>query len=93
MGLDGQKYIDKLVEYLEQELGEHWIPEEWNKEVGQRSEQQLIGSDCGVFTLMNALVLIRGDGPDRVLANNGMDDARKRIAATLLAGRPTTELE
>jgi hypothetical protein len=93
MGLDGQKYIDKLVEYLEQELGEHWIPEEWNKEVGQRSEQQLNGSDCGVFTLMNALVLIRGDGPDRVLANNGMDDARKRIAATLLAGRPTTELE
>ena len=42
---------------------------------------------------MNALVLIRGDAPDRVVATNGMDDARKRIAATLLAGQPTTELE
>jgi hypothetical protein len=93
MGLSGQTYVDKLVEYLKQELGEYWIPEEWNKESCQRSEQQLNGSDCGVFTLMNALVLIRGDGPDRVLATNGMDDARKRIAATLLAGHPTTELE
>ncbi|KAL1798600.1 hypothetical protein ACET3X_002637 [Alternaria dauci] len=93
MGLDGQKYIDRLVEYLKQELGEHWIPEEWSKETAQRSGQQLNGSDCGVFTLMNALALIRGDAPDRVVATNGMDDARRRIAATLLAGQPTTELE
>jgi hypothetical protein len=93
MGLDGQKYIDKLMEYLKQELGEHFIPEEWDKDNIQRSEQQLNGSDCGVFTLMNALILIRGDDPKRVLATNGMDDARKRIAATLLARQPTTELE
>ncbi|RII16825.1 hypothetical protein CUC08_Gglean003270 [Alternaria sp. MG1] len=93
MGLDGQKYIDHLVAYLEKELGEHWVPGEWTKETSQRSGQQLNGSDCGVFTLMNALVLIRGDAPDRVVATNGMDDARKRIAATLLAGQPTTELE
>ncbi|KAG9194560.1 hypothetical protein G6011_04595 [Alternaria panax] len=93
MGLEGQKYIDHLLEYLEHELGEHWIPEEWNKETNQRSGQQVNGSDCGVFTLMNALTLIRGDGPDRVPITNGMDDARRRIAATLLAGQPTTELE
>ncbi|KAI4945019.1 hypothetical protein J4E91_008364 [Alternaria rosae] len=93
MGLPGQKYIDKLVEYLKQELGEHWVPEEWSKETGQRSEQQKNGSDCGVFTLLNALTLIRGDAPTRVLSTDGMDDARKRIAATLLAGHPTTELE
>ncbi|KAI4652509.1 uncharacterized protein J4E79_008815 [Alternaria viburni] len=93
MGLDGQTYIDKLVKYLEQELGEYWVPSEWNKETGQRSEQQKNGSDCGVFTLLNALTLIRGDAPTRVLSTDGMDDARKRIATTLLAGRPTTELE
>ncbi|EMD69786.1 hypothetical protein COCSADRAFT_155935 [Bipolaris sorokiniana ND90Pr] len=93
MSLSGQKYIDKLDEYLQKELGDLYIAEEWSKGTAQRSSQQLNGSDCGVFTLLNALTLLRGDDTKLVLATNGMDDARKRIAATLLAGRPTTELD
>ncbi|RMZ72694.1 Peptidase C48 SUMO Sentrin Ubl1 [Pyrenophora seminiperda CCB06] len=93
LGLDGQKYIDKLIKYLEKELGDLFIPSEWSKDTAQRSSLQMNGSDCGVFTLLNALVLLRGDDTSRVLPTNGMDDARKRIAATLLAGRPTAELD
>ncbi|EOA86994.1 hypothetical protein ACJQWK_08709 [Exserohilum turcicum] len=92
MSLDGQKYIDKLVEYLKNELGDLYIADEWTQDRPQRSSQQLNGSDCGVFTLLNALALLRGDDTKLVLATNGMDDARQRIAATLLAGHPTTEL-
>ncbi|EDU42074.1 C-terminal catalytic domain containing protein [Pyrenophora tritici-repentis] len=91
LGLDGQKYIDKLMAYLEKELGDLFIPSEWNKDTVQRSRQQMNGSDCGVFTLLNALALLRGDDTNLVLPTDGMDDARRRIAATLLAGRPTTE--
>jgi hypothetical protein len=93
MSLSGQKYIDKLDEYLKKELGDLYIADEWTKGTTQRSSQQLNGSDCGVFTLLNALTLLRGDDTKLVLATNGMDDARKRIAATLLAGHPTTELD
>ncbi|CAN9307702.1 unnamed protein product [Alternaria alternata] len=96
MGLDGQKYIDHLVAYLaRRRLGEHWVPGgSGPKKLPSGAGQQLNGSDCGVFTLMNALVLIRGDAPDRVVATNGMDDARRLVLpATLLAGQPTTELE
>ncbi|KAA8627604.1 ULP1 Protease Ulp1 family [Pyrenophora tritici-repentis] len=77
--------------YLEKELGDLFIPSEWNKDTVQRSRQQMNGSDCGVFTLLNALALLRGDDTNLVLPTDGMDDARRRIAATLLAGRPTTE--
>ncbi|CAA9964919.1 sentrin 17 [Pyrenophora teres f. maculata] len=93
LGLDGQKYINKLIEYLEKELGDLFVPSEWNKDTPQRSRQQMNGSDCGVFTLLNALALLRGDDTSLVLPTDGMDDARRRIAATLLVGRPTTELD
>ncbi|KAF1839393.1 hypothetical protein BDW02DRAFT_514468 [Decorospora gaudefroyi] len=93
LGLDGGKYIDKLKIYLEKELGELFIPGEWTKGTRQRSTQQLNGSDCGVFTVLNALMLLRGDDEKLVLATNGMHDARQRIAVTLLAGRPTTEMD
>jgi len=93
LGLDGQRYIDKLITYLEKELGDLFVASEWSKDTTQRSSKQMNGSDCGVFTLLNALALLRGDDTSRVLPTNGMDDARRRIAATLLAGCPTTELD
>ncbi|CAO2654732.1 Nn.00g114650.m01.CDS01 [Neocucurbitaria sp. VM-36] len=93
LGFSGQKYIAKLKEYLEKELGEAWVEEDWTTIELQRSSQQLNGSDCGVFTLLNALTLIRGEEARRVVACCGMADARERIATTLLAGHPTTELE
>ncbi|USP75983.1 hypothetical protein yc1106_03257 [Curvularia clavata] len=93
MDLSGEPYLDKLDEYLQKELGDLYIADEWTKSTTQRSTQQMNGSDCGVFTLMNALALLRGDDTKLVLATNGMDEARRRIAATLLAGHPTTELD
>ena len=59
----------------------------------QRSSKQLNGSDCGVFTLLNALVLLRGDDTKKVISSHGMSEARERIAMTLMAGRPTKEME
>jgi hypothetical protein len=91
LGMDDTVYMDKLKERLQSELGAAFIRTEWTQGSSQLSTQQMNGSDCGVFTVLNALALLRGDESERVLADNGMNDARQRIAATLLAGRPTTE--
>jgi hypothetical protein len=93
MGLSGDVYINKAKEYLALELGEDYIADEWTVLRKQRSSQQLNGSDCGVFTLLNSLVLLRGEETNRVLACDGMIDARERIATTLMAGQPTTEMD
>lgn len=93
LGFGGNKYVVKLKEYLTKELGDAWIEEEWKIVEVQRSNRQLNGSDCGVFTLLNALTLLRGEEAQRVVASCGMVDARERIATTLLAGKPTTEWE
>ncbi|KAF1846752.1 cysteine proteinase [Cucurbitaria berberidis CBS 394.84] len=93
LGFSGQKYVVKLKEYLSKELGDAWVEEDWTTVELQRSSQQLNSSDCGVFTLLNALTVLRGEEAQRVVACCGMTDARERIATTLLAGHPTTELE
>ncbi|KAH7398239.1 hypothetical protein BKA66DRAFT_565860 [Pyrenochaeta sp. MPI-SDFR-AT-0127] len=93
LGFSGIKYVAKLKEYLAKELGDAWIEEDWTVVELQRSNRQLNGSDCGVFTLLNALTLLRGEEAQRVVASCGMLDARERIATTLVAGKPTTEWE
>ncbi|KAF2129284.1 cysteine proteinase [Dothidotthia symphoricarpi CBS 119687] len=92
LGLGGTKYIAKMREYLAHELKDLYIAEEWNVIEHQRSARQLNGSDCGVFTLLNALALLRDEEAKRVVACEGMLEARERIAITLMAGRPTTEM-
>ena len=59
----------------------------------QRSIQQINGSDCGVFTILNALALMRGEEITKILPSDGMLDARERIAVSLLARAPTTEFD
>jgi Ulp1 family protease len=81
-----------MKEYLAMELKELWNEDEWTVLQKQRSTRQLNGSDCGVFTVLNALALLRGEEFTKVLACDGMREARERIAATLMAGVPTTEL-
>lgn len=92
LGFDGSKIMKTAVSWLQQELGEHWRGEEWSVVEKQRSVEQLNGSDCGVFTCLNALALVRGEEPSRVKAFSGMHEARRRIAVTLFSRQPTGEL-
>lgn len=93
LGFSGKPYVAKAFEYLKMELKENFNASEWTVVEKQRSSQQLNGSDCGVFTVLNALVLLRGEEAERVIACDGMADARERIATTLIAGHPTTEMD
>ncbi len=92
MGNGGERYTRLARDYLQMELGEHYIASEWHVDLEQKSSRQKNGSDCGVFTVLNALVLLRNDDHKRVLSTTGMEEARKRIAITLLAEKPTTEM-
>jgi hypothetical protein len=85
--------IVKFKEYLKEELGPAWDPNEWTVLSKQRSTHQDNTSDCGVFTLLNALVVLRGEDFKKVLCCDGMAEARERIAITLLAREPTTEFD
>jgi hypothetical protein len=89
----GEVYIKKLKEYLAKELGDDWVEEEWTVLKKQRSIRQRNSSDCGVFTILNALALLRGEEFSSVVPSDGMNDARERIAITLMAGGPTTEFD
>jgi hypothetical protein len=93
LGWGGNKYVDKLKEVLAMELKGLWKEDEWTVLQKQRSTRQLNASDCGVFTVLNALALLRGEEFTKVLACDGMPEARERIATTLMAGVPTTELD
>jgi hypothetical protein len=93
LGFGGDKYIAKLKEYLAAELGRAWVEDEWTVLQPQRSARQKNASDCGVFTILNALALLRGEEFNKVIVCDGMKDARERIAITLMAGAPTTEFE
>ena len=92
LGWDGDQYIRKLREYLQHELKDNYIAEEWTVLELQRSSRQLNGSDCGVFVLLNALALLRGDDMKKVVACNGMLQARERLAITIISGH-AVELE
>jgi hypothetical protein len=91
LSYDRTPIITKIREWLESELGDLYVSAEWTVIEQQLSSQQLNGSDCGVFTCLNSLVLLRGEEPKRVVACEGMDVARCRIAVTLIKGQPTTE--
>lgn len=93
LGWEGSAYLETMKEYLARELGNLWNEDEWTVLEKQRSTRQVNGSDCGVFTILNALALLRGDEFVKVLACDGMLDARERIAITLMAGVPTSEFD
>ncbi|OAG10229.1 cysteine proteinase, partial [Paraphaeosphaeria sporulosa] len=80
----GREYTQLAKEWVREVLQKQFVEEEWSICTNQRSKAQANASDCGIFTLLNALVLLRGEEHNRVLVTNGMDDARLRVAATLL---------
>lgn len=89
----GDEYTTLAKQWVKNVLKEHYVDEEWWISEDQKSEEQANASDCGIFTLLNALVLLRGEQHNRVQVTNGMSDARLRVAATLLAKEPTMELD
>jgi hypothetical protein len=88
----GGPFTQLAKQWVQGVLQEHFVEAEWSISEDQKSEEQANASDCGIFTLLNALVLLRGEEHNRVEVTNGMDDARLRVAATLLAKTPTTEM-
>ncbi|KAF2708847.1 cysteine proteinase [Pleomassaria siparia CBS 279.74] len=84
--------VNKVFEWMESELGPSLNQAEWTITQQQQSTQQLNAKDCGVFACLNALVLLRGEAPQRVVASEGMEEARRRIAWTLIKGHTTTEM-
>jgi Ulp1 family protease len=87
LGWDGTKYTQKLRQYLQHELKELYHDGDWTVLQQQRSSRQLNGSDCGVFVLLNALVTVLGREHQKVLACNGMQEARERVAITIITGK------
>lgn len=85
LGGRGQNFVAKAIEWLAYELKDLWKPHEWTI-VTDRSDHQANGSDCGVFTIMNAFAVLRGFRPDEAVKADDMDLARWQIAATLLHG-------
>ncbi|KAL1597772.1 hypothetical protein SLS60_008259 [Paraconiothyrium brasiliense] len=93
LGGPGDRFTRLAKQWVKDVLKEHFVEDEWSISKEQKSEGQVNASDCGIFTLLNALVLLRGEEHTRVKVTNGMDDARLRVAATLLAKTPTTEMD
>ncbi|CAI6275196.1 unnamed protein product [Periconia digitata] len=88
-----QGITEKIIAALPEILGDLYVASEWTVGMEQESVRQENASDCGVFTLLNALVLVRGEEHKRVISDDGMMDARHRIAVTILAGVTTGELD
>ncbi|ORY16783.1 hypothetical protein BCR34DRAFT_556637 [Clohesyomyces aquaticus] len=85
-------FITKVKEWLHMELGALYNEAEWQI-LPQRSQYQRNGSDCGVFTILNALALLRGEEPDRIMPSDGMLAAREMVAVSLLRSKTIGELE
>ena len=92
LGGSGAQYVEAAHKYLKMELGALYDASEWQLSTAASMLQEN-ARDCGVFTLLNALVVLRGEEHDRVAVNDGMNTARRRIAVTLLAGKATTEMD
>ncbi|WPH04415.1 Hypothetical protein R9X50_00730600 [Acrodontium crateriforme] len=84
MGGSPGKWFKFAREWLEMELGEAYIANEW-KHSGVSSSYQTNGHDCGVFTCINALASAKDVDFSEVCADN-MKQARKLMAAVLLNG-------
>ncbi|KAF2645613.1 cysteine proteinase, partial [Massarina eburnea CBS 473.64] len=93
LGARGPTYIRAAHTFLRVVLENRYVASEWTDVHEQRSSRQVNGKDCGVFTVLNALVQLRGEEPNRIISDDGMEDARLRITVSLLAGKLTGEMD
>jgi sentrin-specific protease 1 len=70
--------------YLTGELGAHFRAEEWRFARGE-SGRQVNATDCGVYTCFNAFASFYG-APALLMGSRNLSDARRVMAAILLAG-------
>ncbi|KAF1955762.1 hypothetical protein CC80DRAFT_473604 [Byssothecium circinans] len=93
LGGTGEEYIKHAHAFLKHALENRYVKSEWTALTKQRSMIQDNASDCGIFTVLNALVMLRGEEHNRVISIKGMEDARRRVAITLLTGKTTGEMD
>ena len=92
LGGKSAQYFKLARQWLEMELAEAYIREEWT-ESKVTSQQQKNYDDCGVFTCINALASAVGRDFQDFGVTKGMDDARRMMGAVLLNGGFTGEWE
>jgi len=82
------KYIDKVFDFLEQELKNTPLPlvrSEWTAEYGATS-RQVNGYDCGVYSLTNAWSSFYIDEPSLIIPSEEQTATRQTLLHLLLSG-------
>lgn len=87
LGWSGTTIVETAIAWLKAVLGDLWVEDEWTIATHQRSGRQLNGSDCGVFTCLNALAIIKNADPGTHRVEMGMREGRQHIAVSVLAGK------
>lgn len=85
MNFDGKRKMKEVLEWVEAELEDDFVREEWQLVEGA-SGQQTNSDDCGVFTVTNARSIVLGDQPDRVFGPEKVRIQRERIVAEIVHG-------
>ncbi|CAF9903476.1 MAG: hypothetical protein GOMPHAMPRED_000292 [Gomphillus americanus] len=87
-----RKVLSLAKEYVEGELASLYVDSEWSFRPGKSPEQHN-GYDCGVFVCTTAKLLLLGYEPEVSYTGANMAGQRRRIAAELLTGELTGELQ
>ncbi|KAF2655563.1 cysteine proteinase [Lophiostoma macrostomum CBS 122681] len=85
---EGDRYFLHVIEFLKKVLGREYSKGQWDFR-NRPSVPQENNSDCGVFTCLNALCLLRQIDVSylEACAEPGMTEPRCRLAVTLLKGQ------
>jgi Ulp1 family protease len=79
------RYLRLAREWVQFELGDKFVESEWHIHVTP-SSQQANGSDCGVFAITNAKMIMLGWDPERAFKPDDAALQRRRILAELING-------
>ncbi|KAF1990776.1 cysteine proteinase, partial [Aulographum hederae CBS 113979] len=80
-----QSKLENAHALLREIIGPGYNVNEWSFSI-QNSSQQSNGNDCGVFTSINGLCLLRGLKPTDQFTYRDIPDLRKQMALTLMKG-------
>jgi sentrin-specific protease 1 len=92
MGGVNRKAFAIARQWLKMEAKELYKEEEW-KEVFGRSPMQTNSMDCGVFTCLNGMAVLRGFNPAKTYGSVDISRGRMQIAAILLGGGFSEEFD